>query len=409
MKSKIKFIMDLGKALHYYGLAAHEIESLLRELARKFSMEGHFFCTPTQIIANFNVSEDESIYSIERVEPGGINLGLLQRTYELSQRIINDRISIEDAKIKIKAILNSKPFYSNKVIILSYALLSACIALLICNSFFELWISIFLGLIVGLVNSLISLDQKFYGLEEFLISFIVSLLSCTLFIYFPEFSILKTSLASILIFVPGLTVTTALTELTTRNLVAGTARLMSALILFLKIIFGLILGFYFLKYIDPSIVLSLEVKNEIGDFWILGLLFTPLAFTVLLNARMKDIWGITISSFLAYLPSYFLKPYFNPATISFLSAFLIGISGNIYSKVFNRVLALYMVPGLLLIVPGSIGLKGFSSLVFKDTLEGINGASEMFLIATSIAVGILVSNVFFAKSVINSATSNEHL
>lgn len=395
MKSKIRFIMDLGKALHSYGLAAHELEELLKELSKKFSMQGHFFCTPTQIIANFNLSEDESIYSIERVEPGGINLGLLQKTYELTQEVLKDQISLEHASNKIKSILKSKPFYSNKFIVLNYTLLAACISLLICNSFVELWISIFLGLVVGLVNTFISIDKKLYGLEEFLISFIVSLLSCTLFMYFPYFSILKTSLAAILIFVPGLTVTTALTELATRNLVAGTARLMSALILFLKIIFGLILGFYFLTYLDPSIVLNFEVENQIGNFWILGLFFTPLAFTVLLNARLKDIWGIALSSFVAYLPSYFLNSFFNPATISFLSAFFLGITGNIYSRIFDRVLALYMVPGLFLIVPGSIGLKGFSSLVFKDTLEGINGASEMFLIATSIAVGILVSNLFF--------------
>ena len=50
------------------------------------------------------------------------------------------------------------------------------------------------------------------------------------------------TIAALIAMLPGMTLTNAMTELATRNLVSGTARMMSALIVLLELALGVALG-----------------------------------------------------------------------------------------------------------------------------------------------------------------------
>jgi uncharacterized membrane protein YjjP (DUF1212 family) len=57
-------------------------------------------------------------------------------------------------------------------------------------------------------------------------------------------------ISAIIIFVPGLSLTIALEEITSKNLVSGTAKLFDAIIsFFIKQFFGVILGLTCLKFV----------------------------------------------------------------------------------------------------------------------------------------------------------------
>jgi uncharacterized membrane protein YjjB (DUF3815 family) len=50
--------------------------------------------------------------------------------------------------------------------------------------------------------------------------------------------------------------------------------------------------------------------------------------------------------------------------------------------------------GVLLLVPGSIGVKGVKSLMEDDVVSGIQFGFSMLTIALSICVGLLTANLF---------------
>jgi uncharacterized membrane protein YjjB (DUF3815 family) len=52
------------------------------------------------------------------------------------------------------------------------------------------------------------------------------------------------------------------------------------------------------------------------------------------------------------------------------------------------------VPAVLLLVPGSTGFRGMSSLLDKDTLTGVETLFAMFVVAIAIVAGLLVANAF---------------
>jgi uncharacterized membrane protein YjjB (DUF3815 family) len=44
------------------------------------------------------------------------------------------------------------------------------------------------------------------------------------------------------------------------------------------------------------------------------------------------------------------------------------------------------------LVPGSVGFRGLTSLLGHDTLTGVETVFSMFIVATSIVAGLLIAN-----------------
>jgi uncharacterized membrane protein YjjB (DUF3815 family) len=52
-----------------------------------------------------------------------------------------------------------------------------------------------------------------------------------------------------------------------------------------------------------------------------------------------------------------------------------------------------LVPGILMLVPGSIGFRSLSSFLERRTLAGIETAFSMILTAVALAAGLLIAGV----------------
>ena len=88
--------------------------------------------------------------------------------------------------------------------------------------------------------------------------------------------------------VPGLTLTVAMTELARRHLAAGTARLSGALLVFVAIAFGVAVGGEVARLLVGQ-VRSLAPRHLPEWTLTLALATAPLAFGVLLRARLREL------------------------------------------------------------------------------------------------------------------------
>jgi len=60
-----------------------------------------------------------------------------------------------------------------------------------------------------------------------------------------------------------------------------------------------------------------------------------------------------------------------------------------------------MVPGVMLLVPGSVGYKSLSSMLSQNTLSGVESAFTMILLAVA-----LVSGILFAGGMVPNRSNN---
>jgi uncharacterized membrane protein YjjB (DUF3815 family) len=75
-----------------------------------------------------------------------------------------------------------------------------------------------------------------------------------------------------------------------------------------------------------------------------------------------------------------------------VGALALGVMSNVYARWLDRPAQVVQVPAVLLLVPGSMGFRGMSSLLDKDTLTGVETLFAMFVIAIAIVAGLLVAN-----------------
>jgi uncharacterized membrane protein YjjB (DUF3815 family) len=171
---------------------------------------------------------------------------------------------------------------------------------------------------------------------------------------------------------------------------------MGALVALLGIAFGIAFG-------SKVISLALGVPVATGPIalpeWTLylSLLVAPIGFLVLLKAELRDALWIVLSGVLAFGGARIGATLFGPELGAFLGGFVVGWASNWYARFTNRPSQIMLVPGLLLLVPGSIGASSLALLLDRNVEVGVESAFRMVLIAVSLVSGILISNVVSPK------------
>ena len=240
-RDAIGFILRLGRALHSYGYAAHRLEQVLDQAAQRLELEGQFFSTPTSIFASFGRQDDQRTYLI-RVEPGGVDLGRLAMLDEVTIKVLHGAITPAEGSVAIDGILVSPERYGRIVSTLAFGLTSAAASRFLGGGLKEVLVSSIIGLFIGILSLAAGRLSQLLRIFEPVAAFAASLLAASAGHWIGAYSVYNATLAGLIVLIPGFSLTVAMTELSTRHLVSGTARFMGAGILFLTIAFGVALG-----------------------------------------------------------------------------------------------------------------------------------------------------------------------
>jgi uncharacterized membrane protein YjjB (DUF3815 family) len=272
----------------------------------------------------------------------------------------------------------------------------------------DVGVAALLGLVTGLIMLGTARRDSLSHVTEILTAFIVSTIAFTIDSLTVTQSGYATSLAGLAVLLPGLMLTVALTELSARHLSSGTARLMGALVVFLALGFGIALGARFGSVIGNlfgATFPSLHVDSAVASLVVprtsnlpswaewMALLVAPLAFTVLLNAERRDAGIIVIASALSYITARVAGSAVGEELGAFLGALVVSAGSNINARFMKRSAMVTLTPGLLVLVPGSIGFRSVTSMLGQDVELGVATAFRVALIGISLAAGVLAGNV----------------
>lgn len=390
-RAKERFVLAAGRALHVFGSPAHRLEAAMASLAKAVGLDGEFFSTPTAIFATFG-DEDRRTTRLARIEPGDVDIEKLTRVDTLLDRVVLGDLPPYQAVKEIDAVVTTVPRWGPLVTTLSFAAVSGPAALFFGGGANEVLAATCAGLLTGVIaltsSRVASIERLFYPLAGMLVALTVVLSSAVL----QPLSIYVVTLAALITLLPGLTLTTAMTELATRHLVSGGARLAGALLVFLVLGFGIALGQHLgglLVPFDPNLTpVGLPKWTEA-----VALPVTALAFTVQFRAHPRDTVWMLLAGTVALLGGRSGASLLGPELGAFLGALLVGLVSNIFARLADRTPMLILLPGLMLLVPGSIGFRSLAALIDHQTLSGVQAAFTMTLVAIALVTGLLVANV----------------
>lgn len=384
-------LVRIAELLHAYGTPAHRFEAHVRNLAGALGLQVQVSFAPTMLLMEVHAtgSDDAAQTFVRRVEPGGVDLGRLAALNDLIAKIVAGEVSPTATARRLDAIVRAPRRSSRLTMLVASGLASGSAAVLFGGGQREAFVAGLLGVAIALLAAALERDGVVSPLFEPLAALLAAVgsraASWAGLVHVDGIS----TLAALIVLLPGLSLSLALVELATRHLVSGTARLTGAIATFLSLAFGVAVG---RSLIPPLTDAAPSVADPVSLLTIYMATATAgAAFAVLFSVRPRETIWVVAAGIVAVAGAQLGTHWLGPQLGAFVGAVVVGLLGNLYTLRTGGPSMVVLIPGLLVLVPGSIGLRALNLLMVNDVVAGMQAAFETLLVATSLAAGISVA------------------
>ncbi|MBS1765831.1 MAG: threonine/serine exporter family protein [Acidobacteria bacterium] len=387
----ISFVLKLGRALQAYGTPAHRLEDTLEAVAKRLGIEAQFFGMPTGFIVSFGEGPHGRTF-VQRVPPQDVDLARLDDAFAVTDALLGGRTSAEEAADRLDAIASRRPRFDGSKEIAAFTLVAACFGVLLGGGGRDLLAAGVIGAALGSLHRLTLRFQTLARLHLVLASLVAALVAQAIAWRWGGFSPQLAMLAGLIMLLPGLSITIALNELATGNLVAGTSRFAGSLVVLLQLAFGAAIGQKLGALLGP---VTGGIQPAPGWMQWPCVLLAPIAITVLLKGRLRDLGWLWIIGFAAFGGTLLGSKFFGPEMGLGLGALMAGLGSNAFSRLRRRPSLVALLPTLFVLAPGSVGLRSFAFLAQNDVYSGMDAAFRTAFLAFALVAGLLIANAAF--------------
>jgi uncharacterized membrane protein YjjP (DUF1212 family) len=347
-----KYIITLCRALMDYGAPTHRLEEYLKSTSRVLEIQAQFLYIPGCMLISFDdtMTHTAEVKLIRRDQ--GIDLGKLRDTHQIYKEVVHDQIDVVDAMERLERVLMRKAKFPTWFRIVMHGVAAASVGPFAFQArLIDLPVAFILGCLVGILQLVISRKSDLYAnVFEIGASILTSFAargfgSITYGNGDRIFCFSALAQSSIALILPGYTVLCAALELQSRSIVAGSIRMVYAIIYSLFLGYGITIGTVIYGAVDKNAVSATTCDAPMGDYWFF--FFVPV-FTMCLiiinQAKWKQAPVMLVISMTGYIVNFFSGRRFkNNAQVSqTLGALAIGVMANLYGRLGPRCENLFM-------------------------------------------------------------------
>ena len=393
--SALALLLSAARGAQACGYGAEDTEGLVSELAAQLGMSDvQISSLPTQLTLAIGIPGQQRVVLL-RTEPRPVDLGRIVRLDAVARDVKDGRIGPREASVRIDAISRSPLPYTAPVMVFGYCLAAAGAVLLFGEDLPEALTAAVAGLTVGAIAVIRSrvreLDLAAELVSALLAGFICQAVSARIWPLDPRVA----TLGAVVVLLPGFTLTQGVRELQTRNLLSGLAGLGAASVTFLALVIGAVLGGDLgARAFGPARVPLVELPSWT---FLLGAAALGLAAVVVQRAPRQEAPTVVASALLSAAVSKAVSRSVGPALGAFVGALAISLVAHLNAWLRARPVWLVTIPGVLVLVPGSIGYRSLLDLVNNDVATSFETGIQMVLTAAGIVFGLLLSDGLGAR------------
>lgn len=388
----VRFCTALGRALHQTGSPSERLEKRLEDVSEALGVPGQFFATPTAIMAQYRLPGKKRPYAdMVRARPGGVDLGKQADLERIVDDIRHGRLELGGAERRLRAV-ESEPPRSAWFRITPVVFISAAAAQFLGGGLAEIVVAASAGAFIGVLEELAarrgSRDRLVPPASATSVAFGVAAIAMLWPDLFPPVALV----ASLIVLVPGLEFTLAIKEISTENLVAGSARLTSAIGDFLLLAFGVALGTQFAAAAFGPAQAAAPVALPAWAT-LVAVAIAALGFAMRFNAHLRDVPWVAVACVISWTGALGGTVLLGPDLGVFVAALAVGLAANARARWSGTSSMVMMIPGLILLVPGSFGLRATELMLQHDVVSALDTVFSMLLVATALSTGLLLANL----------------
>ncbi|CAI7601431.1 unnamed protein product [Penicillium bialowiezense] len=361
-----RYIMQLCRALMSFGAPTHRLEEYMQMTAKVLEVDSQYLYLPGCMVMSF---DDPSTRTTEvklvRVAQG-VDLARLSDTHLVYKNVIHDVMGIEEAVQELDLIMKKKPRFPKWIVVLVYGLATATVGPFAFNARpIDMPIIFLNGILVGLMQHVAAPRSVLYSNVFEVTSTVVT-------------SFLARGFGSIpLTVVDGFLVLCSSLELQSHQIIAGSIRMVYALLFSLFIGYGITVGTTIYGLIDNGAVsdTSCPSKGAFQNPYLQRFPFVAIMTVWLLiinQGKWKQLPPMSVIALAGYISNYFStkKLGSNSQVANTVGAFTIGIMGNLYSRLWHGHAATAILPGIFILVPSGLAATG-------SLISGVQSADEI--------------------------------
>jgi uncharacterized membrane protein YjjP (DUF1212 family) len=394
--SAVEFLLAFARVGHDAGYPTADLEGRVSSLANAVGLEAaQVSATPTTVEISLGSLLRQRSYAI-RAGPPIVDLDAIARLDALVRDVLDERLTAEAALEQVVGV-TSRPLRRRWFVqIPAYALAGASVTPVLGGGWHEVLAGGMVGALVGGVALSAGRAVRAEPVVAPLAAVVASFSALALAKLGLTASVEIVTLAALTTFLPGMVFTIGVRELATHHLQSGVANTANALVQLLGLVFGVAVG----RSVATSwfgIVEQPIPDTSFSGTHVLAAVAAGIAFTVTLRAQSRAAPIMCSATALAIVTYAIGKELLGPSAGVFVAALAIGVCGGLVGALLRRSPLVFIVPGVLMLVPGSAGFDSVLRLLTGQIVTGIDAGFDAFVTAMSIAYGLLVAAVILPR------------
>jgi uncharacterized membrane protein YjjP (DUF1212 family) len=405
LETRIAFLVELARRLHQYGTSAARLETAIAGSAHRLGLSADVWSSPTAIIISFaELSRGEEglaqVTQVMRLPPGDVNLARLCEADAIADRTIAGELGLREGFRLLRALGVPDTRRAQASVIASYGLSAASVAaLFLHSSWADLLAACIIGLIIGTITVLSATRPRLAVASDAICALVATMFTIMVSAFVEPLAIKAVVLTGLIVLIPGMALTTAVREISSQHLVSGVARMGGAVATLLKLTFGTVaatqlcaaVGIVPVDHVLPPLPAWMDYP---------AVLVGGCAFAILFRAARRDwpaVIGAVIVGYLATRWGGAISGTLPKAPFGvFLGGLLLGALANLYARYMHRPGAVVREPGIILLVPGSVGFRSVSYLFERDTTLGMDTGILLITLLISLVAGLLFGDLLIS-------------
>lgn len=398
---RIAFVVELAERLQAYGTTVQRLEGAIEAVARRLGLECSPWVNPTGMVLAFRDPTRPTGMSdttrVVRLGSGDTDLSRLCEVDRIADDVMAGTLGVPAGRAALQHLVQGMGLRGRIAQILSFGLASAAVAGLLRLPWLDIGTAGVIGLMIGLLEAAAQTRPRLSEAFEAIAGLLAGTVAILVGSLVGPLNLNTVIIAALIVLLPGMTLTNAMNELTSRHLVSGTARFAGAMTTILKLTIGTAIALNLADMVGLEPVVRALRPQPDWIVWI-ALVFGAFAFAVLFRAAPRDYPLVMLAAASGYMISRFGGEAFGAPAGVFLAALGMTAAGNIYARVANRPGALVRLPGIIMLVPGSVALRSVISLVQAQDM----GAGESAAIAAMNTLMALLAGLMFGNLLVTA-------
>jgi uncharacterized membrane protein YjjP (DUF1212 family) len=397
-RARIGFVIELARRLHQYGTAAPRLEQAIGNVTQQLGLACDVLSTPTSIVLSFSAPGGDGIADITqvvRIAPGDVNLARLCSADEIADQVADGSLEPRRGMAQLQALGRplSRPALGATVV--GYGLAAGSIAVLFHTSWQDAVVAVVIGVLIGGIVVAGYGRPRLSVAGDAIAALVATFIATMVSAWLVPLALKLVVLSALIVLVPGMSLTTAVRELTSQHLASGVARFAGAAATILKLTFGTIAAAQICAVLGMVPAAHSLPSLPPWTQWP-ALVVAAIAFAMLFQAARRDYPLVLSAVVVAYLVTYWSGNALGAPFGVFVGGLVLSAGSNLYARMLHRPGALIREPGILLLVPGSVGFRGVSDLLNNQIASGTHITVLLVTMLISLVAGLLFGDLLVA-------------